>query len=163
MANPWSDRDDKARLSPNYQVLTMSNKAIFKILVGVAWIDGQVQPEERQHLQELAHRQGLDQDEELRPYLTGEQAVAAEDCYRWIGDYLGTKASDDRVKDDRANRLLEAVSGLIYSDGDVETAEAALLQSLLPPLDASAGQISPSEAVLNRIRSLYRHWLSKLD
>jgi hypothetical protein len=53
MANPWSDRDDKARLSPNYQVLTMSNKAIFKILVGVAWIDGQVQPEERQHLQEL--------------------------------------------------------------------------------------------------------------
>jgi uncharacterized tellurite resistance protein B-like protein len=141
----------------------MSNKAIFKILVGVAWIDGQVQPEERQHLQELAQRQGLAQDEELLPYLSGEKAIAAEDCYRWISDYLGTKPNADRVKDDRANQLLEAVSGLIYSDGDVETAEAALLQSLLPLPETRPSDGSPSEAVLKRIRSLYRHWLSKLD
>jgi uncharacterized tellurite resistance protein B-like protein len=163
VANPWFDRGDKARLSPNYQVLTMSNKAIFKILVGVAWIDGQVQPEERDHLQHLAQRQGLDQDEELLPYLSGKKPVEAEDCYRWISDYLGTKASDDRVKDDRANQLLEAVSGLIYSDGDVETAEAALLQSLLPLPETSPSDAPTSDAVLKRIRSLYRHWLSKLD
>ncbi len=141
----------------------MSNKAIFKILIGVAWIDGIIQPEERHHLQQLAQRQGLDQDEELTPYLSGEQIVAAEDCYRWIGDYLGTKAGDDRLKDDRANLLLEAVSGLIYSDGDVELAEAALLQSLQPLAEASSPNASPSDRVLRRIRSVYRDWLSKLD
>lgn len=137
----------------------MSNKAIFKILIGVAWIDGQIQPEERLHLHQLAQRQGLDQDPELQIYLTGEQAVAPEDCYRWIADYLGTKPSTDR-----ANMLLEAISGLIYSDGDVELAEAALLQSLQPSTQSTGQPSDPgsSSVMLQRIQSLYRHWLAKL-
>jgi uncharacterized tellurite resistance protein B-like protein len=134
----------------------MSNKAIFKILIAVAWIDGEIQPEEQRHLQQLAERQGLDQDDELRGYL--DRPVSSADCYRWIGDYLGTQATEDRTQ-----ALLEAVSGLIYSDGDVATREAQLLQSLQPAMAASQPEpIGPKDVALARIRSLYQKWLTTI-
>ncbi|MFN5514108.1 MAG: TerB family tellurite resistance protein, partial [Cyanobacteriota bacterium] len=51
--------------------------------------------------------------------------------------------------------LLEALSGLLYSDGDIQTQEAKLLtavQTLDPALETSQ---TPLEKLLSQVRRLY--------
>jgi uncharacterized tellurite resistance protein B-like protein len=42
---------------------------LLKILIGVAWIDGQIQPEEREYLHRIAEEKGLENEPELQPLL----------------------------------------------------------------------------------------------
>ena len=44
-------------------------KNLVKILIGAAWIDGKIQPEERQYLREIAQAKGLASDPEIKPWL----------------------------------------------------------------------------------------------
>lgn len=91
-------------------------KQLVKILVGVAWIDGQVQPEESKYLQRVAQEQGLADDPELKPWLYELRPVSTAECYTWIEEYLGQKPTPVVYE-----QLIEAISGLIYSDGDVRS------------------------------------------
>lgn len=133
-------------------------KTLLKILIGAAWLDGIIQPEERQYLRHLAQEQGLEEDPELKPYLYELVQVKPEQCNRWIEEYLGSRPSSERCSD-----LLEAISGLIYSDGTVEIEEAKLLNRL-QTLEATCEveQLSPS-AILSSIQTLYRTWIDRLS
>jgi uncharacterized tellurite resistance protein B-like protein len=128
-------------------------RLLMKILIGVAWLDGEIQPEERQYLAKVAQTHHLDRDPEIETLLTGTVKVSATDCEQWIQDYLG----DRSIHDD--DGLIEAISGLIYSDGDVATAEAQLLVNIQSQPSSSPPNPQP---LTTKIRQLYHNWLQKI-
>ena len=128
-------------------------RLLVKILIGVAWLDGKIQAEERQYLDRVLHTHHLSDDAELNSLLIGTNAVTPTECEGWIQEYLG----DRSIHDD--DRLIEAISSTIYSDGDVATAEAKLLNDL----QSTPTSASPTTgAVANKLRQLYRGWVDRL-
>lgn len=126
-------------------------KQLFKILMGAAWIDGIIQVEEREYLNRMATQAGIADDPEIQPLLSEIKQVNASECYRWLEAYLGENHTEADYQE-----LLESLSALIYSDGEVDTREAQLLvkiQSLDPALDAPK---SPFDRVLKSVQTLYR-------
>lgn len=125
-------------------------KQLFKILVGVAWIDGIIQPEERKYLTKMAGDRALADDPEIKTLLSEIKPVTAPECYRWLENYLGENHTTEDYQE-----LLEALSALIYSDGEVDIREAQLLakvQLLDPALDPHK---SPLDKLLRAIQLLY--------
>ena len=137
--------------------MTEKVKTLVKILIGAAWIDGAVQPEEREYLLRIAKQKGVADDPELQPLLHGLRAVAPGEFYGWVKEYLG-----DRPSSESCQELLEAISGLVYSDGTVASEEAQLLNDL-QKLDPTHQPSEPSSSVLKAIRNLYQRWISSLD
>jgi uncharacterized tellurite resistance protein B-like protein len=128
-------------------------KSLIKILVGVAWLDGRVQPEERQYLYRVTQAHSLAEDQELKPWLYELRAVTMTECYQWIGDYLGRQPTPERC-----SQLIEMISGLIYSDGEVASEEAKLVTRLLTFEQAQSEPQEFNQSVLNALRSLYQRW-----
>ena len=137
-------------------VANSSVKQLVKILIGAAWIDGKIQPEERQYLQKVAKEAGIADAPEIQPLLYELRAVSAEECYGWVQEYLGDLPSSDDYQ-----RLIEAISALIYSDGNVATEEAKLLTRLQLLDPASTSPKSGHNSVLKAIQKLYRHWIER--
>ncbi len=130
-------------------------KQLIKILMGVAWIDGVIQTEEREYLRRIARAYQVENDPELKPFLSELKPIQAEECYRWLTDYLGENHREEDYQE-----LLEALSGLIYSDGDVPIQEARFLTKL-QELDPIYGQSkSPLDKLLEKIQKLYRKTMS---
>lgn len=98
---------------------------LFKIVVGVAWIDGKVQPEEQAYLTRLAYQRGIEAHPEIYPLLNSLKKVDKAECYQWISDYLGANPKPEKL-----NHLIEEISGLIYSDGEMDSAEAEVLNNI---------------------------------
>ncbi|MBE9174563.1 TerB family tellurite resistance protein [Synechocystis salina LEGE 06155] len=135
---------------------TAKNKQLFKILIGAAWLDGVIQVEERQHLRRLAAEYELENDPELQALLSELKSVEAPQCYAWVNEYLGDYPSEQEYSE-----LLEALSGLLYSDGDIQTQEAQLLASLQES-DPSHGPTKSSlDKFLSKVQRLYRRALQK--
>lgn len=129
-------------------------KALLKILIGAAWIDGEIQAEEREMLRKMATEQKLADDPEIRPLLYELVQVQPDQCYHWIEAYLGSHPSHEDCQS-----LLEAISALVYSDGSIEVEEARLLNRIQEiDLQSSQGEFSAS-GVLKSIQKLYRHWV----
>jgi uncharacterized tellurite resistance protein B-like protein len=129
------------------------SQLLMKILIGVAWLDGEIQPQERQYLAKVAQIHHLDHDTEVEPLLTGTMKVTATDCEQWIKAYLG----DRSIHDD--DKLIEAISGLIYSDGDVAVAEAHLLANIQSEPSSTQPNQQP---LVTKIQQLYQSWLKKI-
>jgi uncharacterized tellurite resistance protein B-like protein len=130
---------------------TNKTKQLFKILIGAAWIDGAIQPEEREYLREMAHKTKLTEDPEIKSLLSEIKPVKVTECYTWLENYLGEHPSQEDYQE-----LIDAISALIYSDSNVETEEAKLLnriQLLDPANDQSK---SAFDKVLKQIRNIYR-------
>ncbi len=128
-------------------------KNLVKILIGAAWLDGIIQPEEQEYLHQVAQQEGIAADPEIQPLLNGLRKVQPKECYEWIRDYLGDNPSTEDYQN-----LLEATSGLIYRDGDVAVEEAKLLTEL-QSLNPASGHQHNSSVVLKKIQKLYRHWV----
>ncbi|BAS57372.1 MULTISPECIES: tellurite resistance TerB family protein [Leptolyngbya] len=131
-------------------------KDLVKILIGVAWLDGKIQPEERTYLQRIAIEKGVAKDPEIQPILHELRAVRSEECYQWIQDYLGEHPTSEEC-----HHLIEAISEIIYTDGMIDSEEAKLLTRL---------QILESEPVptlqtkvVSALRKLYQHGLQKIE
>ncbi|BAY14722.1 hypothetical protein NIES21_04800 [Anabaenopsis circularis NIES-21] len=136
-------------------MVTDSNvKNLVKILIGAAWIDGIIQPEERQYLREIAQAKGLATDPEIKPWLYELVPVQPKECYAWVKEYLG-----DRPSLEDCESLIEAISGLIYSDGEVATEEARLLTQLQDLAEQESAQQPVHNALLKQIQKLYRRWV----
>ncbi|MBD2681676.1 MULTISPECIES: TerB family tellurite resistance protein [Nostoc] len=136
-------------------MVTHSNvKNLVKILIGAAWLDGRIQPEERQYLREIAQAKGLASDPEIKPWLYELVPVQPKECYEWVREYLG-----DRPSLEDCENLIEAISGLIYSDGDVAIEEARLLTELRD-ITKPNGSAQPAHTqLLKQIQKLYRRWV----
>ncbi len=132
---------------------------LIKILVATAWLDGRIQPEEQKYLQKVAQDAGITEDHELKPLLYGQRPVSKEECYRWVSDYLGKHPTAEACQ-----QLLEDLSGLIYSDGDVADEEAKLLsqiQSLSPDASGTSSVNDSVKSVTRSIQKLYQRWVSE--
>lgn len=132
-------------------------KKLVKILIGTAWIDGKIQPEEREYLNRVAQEKGVANDPEIQPLLQESRSVSSTECYDWVKEYLG-----DRPTSESCQHLIEAISALVYSDGNVANEEAKLLNELqlLDPANSSPEQ--ETNAVLKTIQNLYKRWVTKL-
>jgi uncharacterized tellurite resistance protein B-like protein len=131
-------------------------KLLLKILFGAAWIDGIIQPEERNYLRKKAEEQNLAEDAEIHTLLSELRPVKPTECYQWLKSYLGENPSEQDYQN-----LVDAIGALIYSDSDVQIQEAQLLakiQELDPALDVSK---NPFDKVLKSIQRLYRSALEQ--
>ncbi len=134
--------------------MSKNAKQLLKILIGAAWLDGKVQPEEQQRLQRIAQQKGLSDDAELNPWLNGLRAVSTEECHRWIDEYLGEQPVPEEVQ-----QLLEEISGLIYSDGNVDSAEAQLLMEIQQKEVSASSGSNLHNTITQSIQNLYRRWV----
>ncbi len=134
-----------------------SSQQLLKILIGVAWLDGQVQDAEREHLIGIAQNQGLANDPEIRVLINnlGQTAIPAAQCYQWVQDYLKSQPSATDYE-----QLLEALGGIIYSDNDVAIDEAQLLNSLPQKSSQSpvVNRLSIARSLLARLDDAYQQW-----
>ncbi|MDJ0508631.1 MAG: TerB family tellurite resistance protein [Crocosphaera sp.] len=132
------------------------NKQLLKILIGTAWIDGIIQAEERDYLKRMSQSSGLSEDEDIKALLSELKPVQPSQCYQWLEEYLGDNPTINDYQE-----LLETLSALIYSDGDVQMQEAQLLtklQLLDPAQDSSQ---SAFDKVLKNIQKIYKKAISQ--
>ncbi len=129
-------------------------KNLVKILIGAAWLDGKIQVEEREYLRKIADEQGLKNDPDVKPLLYELRVVKPEECYQWVNEYLG-----DNPKEDDYQQLIQAISGLIYSDGEVAMEEAKLLTKLQELSHEKESSHSALNPLLKKIQKLYRRWI----
>ncbi len=129
-------------------------KSLIKILIGAAWLDGRIQPEERQYLRQLAQDKGVAGDPEIKPWLYELVPVQPQQCYKWVKEYLG-----DRPSYEECQNLIQAISGLIYSDGEVATEEARLLMKLQQLSQSERSTQVGFNDLLKQIQKLYRRWV----
>ena len=131
-----------------------NNRDLFKILVAVAWIDGEIQAEEKEFLIKIAAEKNVELSEDL---LTTHQATSSSQCYALLRDYLGSNPNAEDY-----NNLLSAVSTLIYSDNDIATEEASLLTKIqnLDPQNSSTN--STFDKLIGKIQKLYRKGVQKV-
>lgn len=127
---------------------------LLKILIGAAWIDGKIQPEEREYLYRLAKEKGVDNNPEIYPWLYEFRTVSPTQCYEWVQEYLG-----DRPSSEKCQNLIEAISALIYSDSNVTSEEAQLITTIqqLDPINNPPQSIQ--NAVMGSIQKLYKRWV----
>ena len=62
-------------------VKVAKTQKLLKILIGAAWIDGVIEPAERQYLQRVAHELNLANDPEIKDLLSEIKSVTAQECY----------------------------------------------------------------------------------
>jgi uncharacterized tellurite resistance protein B-like protein len=135
-----------------------STQNLFKILIGAAWLDGKVQRQEQDYLSQLAKVQGVADDPEIYPLLHGLRKVSTTECYQTIQDYLGDQPTAEDCQD-----LIEALSGLIYSDSEVGTEEAKLLTKI-QEIELTGNVAAACSANMpDLIQRLYQRWVTMLD
>ena len=102
-----------------------SKKELVKILVGAAWIDGEIQAEELEYLQRIVTENDLTEEPEVQSLLSTDKPIPANKCYLWLENYLGNNPTEEDYQN-----LLSAISALVYSDGYIDTEEAKLLTQI---------------------------------
>jgi carotenoid cleavage dioxygenase len=101
------------------------DKQLLKILIGVAWLDGIVQPEEREYLQQIAVQKGLADDPEIKLLLSPIKQVKPDECYSWLKAYLGNDLAQEKYQE-----LNESINSLIESDEKVELQERKFVKAV---------------------------------
>ena len=128
-----------------------SPQLLLKIVTGTAWLDGKVQIEEQEYLKRIARANNVMDDPELSPLISGLKRVTREECYQWVEEYLGKNPSQEDQ-----NQLVEVISGLIYSDGVVDSAEAQLLTDVSNPQAASSSPLQKfKQRVIRGLQKAY--------
>ncbi|MGB3761555.1 MAG: TerB family tellurite resistance protein [Rivularia sp. (in: cyanobacteria)] len=129
-------------------------KQLLKVLIAAAWIDGKIQPEERQYLQQIAQEKGIATDPEIKPWLYELVPVKPDECFEWIKEYLGNSPTTEDCQN-----LIQEIGGLIYSDGEVAIEEAKLLAKIQDLSSKSESNQKRSNLILKQVQKMYRRWV----
>ncbi|NEU81343.1 carotenoid oxygenase family protein [Nostoc sp. UIC 10630] len=116
----------KATLLATKQKLPKDNKQLLKLLIGIAWIDGELELGEQEFLQSMANEKGLADDPEIKSLLSPDFPVQPEECYGWLQAYLKDNSSDKDFQE-----LYQVLNALLYSDGELDSQEKELLAELV--------------------------------
>lgn len=95
------------------------NHLALKILIGSAWADGVLDPEEQEILSAALQRHGETYDRELKHLL--EHPVDLQQTERWISQYLADATDTER------QALLGAIGRVLFADRDISDEEHMLL------------------------------------
>ena len=136
--------------------LAENNRDLLEILVAIAWIDGEIQPEEREFLEKIAVQQDLKSATELQELLDKHRDSSSDRCYQLLEQYLGSNPQPADY-----DNLLSAVSKLIYSDDDIATEEASLLTKIQDLNPQNLKSTSTFDRVIGKIQKLYRTGMKK--
>jgi uncharacterized membrane protein YebE (DUF533 family) len=107
-STPDQDRNNKER-----------NKQLMQIIIGSAWVDGQIEAREMEYLNQLLRHYGLSHDPVLQRSLT--TPVMMQQTERWMRDYLFGTTEIER------QRALAAIAKLMMIDDTVSDTEHQLL------------------------------------
>ncbi len=129
-------------------------KKLLKVLIAAAWIDGRIQPEEREYLRQIAQEKDIATDPEIKPWLYELVPVKPDICYEWVNEYLGSSPSTEDCQE-----LIQDVSGLIYSDGEVAIEEAKLLAKIQDLSNKSESNQGKLNIILKQVQKIYRRWV----
>ena len=138
------------------QLVNKGDRDLLEILVSIAWIDGEIQPEEKKLLEKITVENDMASAGELPDLFAQYQNASTDQCYRLIEEYVG---SNPDLTD--YNNLLNAVSKLIYSDNDIATEEAELLTKLQSLDPQHSQQNSTLDRVIGKIQQLYQKALKQ--
>jgi uncharacterized membrane protein YebE (DUF533 family) len=133
-------------------VKTRKTQKLLKILIGAAWIDGVIEPEERKYLQRIAKDLDLAKDREIWALLSEIKRVTPQECYQWIEEYTSDNPNVSDYHD-----LLEKISALIYSDGYVDVRETQLIERLQLCDPSKQSCTNVLERVLKKIQRMYQN------
>ena len=128
---------------------------LFNILVAVAWIDGEIQPEEKKFLETIAKRQNL-ASSQIEELLATPQVTTTAQCYQLFHEYLGLHPAAEDYQN-----LLSAVSSLIYSDNDIATEEASLLTQMQNLNSKELNSNSTFDKLIAKIQKIYKTGLKQ--
>ena len=95
------------------------HRLTLKILIGSAWVDQSLEPEEIQYLGTLLRRYQLDHDQELLDLL--QAPISLEQTERWMIAYLQGTTNEERLK------LLADIGRIVIADNVVTDSEHDLL------------------------------------
>lgn len=130
---------------------SVEERDLLEILVAIAWIDGEIQAEEREFLEKIAREHNLKSPTELQDLFKKHRNSSAEKCYQLLEKYLGSNPNPTAYEN-----LLSAVSKLIYSDDDIATEEAALLTKIQNLDPQNLKSRSTFDKAIAKIQQLYR-------
>ena len=134
------------------------DKQLFKILCSAAWIDGEIQTEERKYLHKIAEQKNFIADPEIRALLSEAVPVKPEDCYRLVEEYVGDHANEAEYQE-----LVDAVSKMVYSDSVIDTEEAKLLHRIqCLETEVKLGK-SPFHRAIRSIQKVYRGAIAEIN
>ena len=133
------------------QSVNKGDRDLLEILISIAWIDGEIQPEEKKLLEKITVENDLASPAELPKLFAQYKNASTDQCYRSIEKYVGSNPSLTDY-----NNLLNAVSKLIYSDNDIATEEAELLTKLQNLDPQHSPQNSTLDRVIAKIQQLYQ-------
>jgi carotenoid cleavage dioxygenase len=107
---------------------TQDNKLLLKILIGMAWLDGELELGEKEYLSKVANEKGLVEDTEINSLLSDTKPIRPEKCFEWLQSYLGTKPSAEKFQ------ALDAVlQTLMASGAEIDEKEKELLDAFADP------------------------------
>lgn len=130
---------------------SVEERDLLEILVAIAWIDGEIQAEEKDFLEKIAKEHNLKSPTELQDLFKKHQNSSAEKCYQLLEEYLGSNPDPTAYE-----TLLSAVSKLIYSDDDIATEEAALLTKIQNLDPQNLKSRSTFDKAIAKIQQLYQ-------
>ena len=110
-----------------------------KILIGSAWADGVLEPEEIDFLDAILKRYGEVYDRELKHLLA--KPVPLQQTERWMVEYLYNATETER------QQLLGAIGNLLFSDRDIAEEEHILLDDFHAMMAEIPPHIEPPQLV----------------
>lgn len=139
---------------------TQHQRLMLKILIGSAWIDQHLVPDEIAYLNRVLSRFHLEHEAELQTLL--KVPVHPSQTERWLIEYLKDSPDAERLK------LLAAIGNLLIADHDVSDIEHDLLDEfheLMASIPSPVEPPSPSEGdwapkILQQVGQFFRRVMS---
>ncbi|WP_414752118.1 carotenoid oxygenase family protein [Anabaena sp. CCY 9910] len=101
---------------------TQENKQLLKILVGMAWLDGELEPGEKEYLSKIADQKRLTEDAEIKSLLSDNKPIQPQQCFDWLQAYLGKNPSPYKFE-----ALDEVLESLFTSGAEIDEREKEML------------------------------------
>lgn len=124
-------------------------RPILRLLIGAAWLDGDMQPEERSYLQGLLAKYQLSTDPEFQDLMSRQVPITPAIFEQWLSAYLRQHPRREDVE-----ALLEQISSVIYADSHIDAREAAVLCEIEQELEHR-----PALRLLDRLQTFFHHCL----
>ncbi len=134
--------------------MSNSSEQLFRILVAIAWIDGEIQPQEREYLHNIATSRKLIHNQEIQKLLSFSSPISIAQCNNWIDNYLEHNPTQESCRN-----LISEIAALVYCDDNIDVEEAKILVKL----ETYPSSHQRLQTTLNTIRNIYRKGLEKLS
>jgi hypothetical protein len=137
------------------------HRQLMQIVIGSAWVDGQMEPREAAYLAKLLEHYRLTQDQDLQRSLTS--AVPMQQTEKWMREYLFGTTEAER------QRALVAIAKLVIIDDNVSDTEHQLLDDYyemmaqFPPLPDIAPAVRTVGKFVKRAAEVIGRFVGEAD